>query len=709
MQNTKTQTLQGQSQIDFLYNIYDSVLDSTNDASDVDIIEKWSDFDDNSDTKSKDKDKKDDKKKKDKKDDKKLTIDYFGIDLNKESKEWNLEPCVWREKEINQTIFTLLRKSKNNPLLIGEPGVGKTAIVEWLASKIVAGDVPDRLKNKRIVMLDMWSLVAGTKYRWDFESRFKSIIEEASDPINNIILFIDEIHTIMWAGGAHGTDDASQMIKPALARGKVKLIWATTFDEYQKHIEKDAALKRRFQEITVNEPNIETTLQILIGIKSKYEDFHGVAIEDISLEKSIFLSKRYMLNKYLPDKAIDLIDEACARKSTMSTKLESDLEYNKAIKETEDVEKQIEKMIVNQDYYKAAELKTLQESLKNKLHNIRSNKNVPIHMRPKISVSDIDNVLADKMWIPISIVSESEIDKLRRLENDLNQKIIWQNEAVRLVVQALQRNRLSIMDRNKPIASFLFMWPSWTGKTYLAKLIAQDYFGDEKALIRVDMSEYMEKYSSSKLIWSAPGYIWYDSGGMLTEQVRKRPYSVILFDEIEKADPDVLNILLQVLDEWYLKDSKGRLIDFKSTIIIMTSNIWHEEFLKKINKIGFDQDPETTDSKKELSDEDFEDKKSRVMDQMKKALSPEFVNRIDKVVIFKPISKEWMASIYKINIDGFLSKRQSKQNVKLPKFDTKRIKSIVDKIYDPAYWARQIYKHIQEEVEPEIIEQLMKQ
>jgi len=677
------------------------------DGSDIDIIEKWSDNDGSTNSNSNDfDDNKSDKRKKDDKKDKKMTIEYFGVDLNKEAKEGNLEPCIGREKEINQTIFTLLRKTKNNPMLIWEPWVGKTAIVEWLAQKIVNWEVPERLKNKRIIMLDMSSVVAWTKFRWDFEWRFKSIIDEAIDPTNNIILFIDEIHMVMWAWWANGVDDASQMLKPALARGKIKLIWATTFDEYQKYIEKDAALKRRFQEISVNEPNDEVTLQILEWIRHKYEDFHGVLIQSDAIEKSISLSKRYILNKYLPDKAIDLIDEACARKSTMNTKLENDSEYNKIITQIEENEKNIEKTIITQDYYKAAELKRTQDELKNKLQNIRNNKNIPMHMRSKISPRDIDEVIAEKIWIPLEVVSESEIEKLKRIEEDLNKKIIWQKEVVKSVVQSLQRNRLSIISRSKPIASFLFMWPSGTWKTYLAKLIAQDYFGDEKSLIRVDMSEYMEKYSSSKLIWSAPWYVWYDSGGMLTEQVRRRPYSVILFDEIEKADSDVLNILLQVLDEWQLKDSKWRIIDFKSTIIIMTSNIWHEEFNTKINKIWFGFDEKTLD--KDKSESDFEEKKANAIEKMKKYLNPEFVSRIDKIAVFKPISKEDMTQIYDNNLKEFLEKRKTKENIKLPIFNLKKIQQIVDKIYDPAYWVRQIQKHIQEEIEPQIIEQLMK-
>jgi len=481
-------------------------------------------------------------------------------------------------------IYTLLRKNKNNPLLIGEAGVGKTAIVEGLAQKINEGKVPEKLKNKRIFLLDMGTLVAGTKYRGEFESRMKSILEEAMDPTNNIIMFIDEIHTIIGAGGQEN-NDAAQMIKPLLSRGKIKLIGATTFNEYQKFIEKDAALKRRFQEITVNEPDVEMSKAILMGLKQTYEDFHGVQIAEDALESAITLSKRYMLNKYLPDKALDLIDEACAKKSTMSEKLNNDEEYKKFELKISKIEKQIEDAIEKQDYFEAAELKTQEDKAKQEMLKIRSNKNIPTHLRLAITKEDIGGVLADKVGIPTNIVNESEIEKLNRLDADLKKKILGQNEAVESIVKTLTRSRISVMHKAKPIGSFLFLGPSGVGKTYLAKLIAKDYFGDETAMIRIDMSEFMEKYSVSKLIGSPAGYVGYDEGGNLTEAVRRKPYCVLLLDEIEKAAPDVLNILLQILDEGQLKDAKGRLIDFKNTIIIMTSNIGSEEFSKKQSTI----------------------------------------------------------------------------------------------------------------------------
>ncbi|MDO4713782.1 MAG: ATP-dependent Clp protease ATP-binding subunit [bacterium] len=515
-----------------------------------------------------------------KKEEKKLTIEYFGTDLTKEAKDGYLDPIIGREKEIDQVIYTLLRKSKNNPLLIGEAGVGKTAIVEGLVQRINMGKVPEKLIGKKVFLLDMGTLVAGTKYRGEFESRMKSILEEATDPTNNIILFIDELHTIIGAGG-QDQNDAAQMLKPLLSRGKIKLIGATTFDEYQKYIEKDAALKRRFQEVVVEEPSIETTKKIITGLKQIYEDFHGIALSEEAIDAAISLSKRYILNKQLPDKALDIIDEASARKSTMQQKLDNDETYKKQEKKIEKIQKQIENAIENQDYFSAAELKSQEEELKKELNKIRSNKNIPMNLRSVITAEDIGKVLADKTGIPTNIVNEDEITKLKRLDTELKDQITGQNEAVDNVVKTLIRSRLSVIRKDKPIGSFLFLGPSGVGKTYLAKLIAKTYFGDEGAMIRFDMSEFMEKFSVSKLIGSPAGYVGYEEGGGMTEAVKRKPYAVLLLDEIEKAAPDVLNILLQILDEGQLKDSKGRRVDFKNTIIIMTSNIGTEEFSKK--------------------------------------------------------------------------------------------------------------------------------
>lgn len=638
-----------------------------------------------------------------KKEEKKMSVDYFWTNLTNEAKDGFTDPVIWRENEINQVIYTLLRKTKNNPLLIWEAWVWKTAIVEWLAQKIVAGQVPEKLKNKKIYLLDMWTLLAGTKYRWEFEARMKSILEEAQDPLNNIILFIDELHTIIGAWW-QDNNDAAQMLKPLLARGKIKLIWATTFDEYQKHIEKDAALKRRFQEVIVNEPDYDTTRQIIEWLRQTYEDFHGVQITDEAIKASVKLTQRYILNKHLPDKALDIIDEACARKSTMQAKLENDDEYKKIEKKIKKVKEQIESAIENQDYFQAAELKEEEDKLKNELIKIRWKKNIPMNLRPLIDKKDIGEVLADKTWVPANIVNQSEIEKLRALDKNLKWNVFGQEDAVNAVVKTLTRNRLSVIEKNKPIWSFLFLWPSGVGKTFLAKQIAKNYFWDENAIVRLDMSEYMEKFSVSKLIGSPAGYVGYDEWGQLTESIRRKPYSVLLLDEIEKASPDVLNILLQILDEWKLKDSKWRRIDFKSCIVVMTSNIWSENFSKNSWVIWFDA---TKKDKDELSSQSFEKIEWKIMDELKDYMTPELLNRIDHKIVFKPLSKEVLANIFEKNLNEFLCSRKVNSQVKLPEYSKKQIAKIIDDIYDPQYGARPIERYINDNIEPEIINQLI--
>lgn len=646
--------------------------------------------------------KKSDKKSKEKK----LMVDIYGTDLTKEAQNQTLDPVIWRQQEIDQIIYTLLRKTKSNPLLIGEAGVGKTAVVEGLAQKIAIWQVPERLQNKRLIMLDIASIVAGTKYRGDFEARFKAIMEEATDPMNNIILFIDEIHTMIGAGGAAGTDDAAQLIKPLLARGKLKLIAATTFDEYQQHIEKDAALKRRFQEVYINEPGREDTKTILLWLKPHFEEFHNVRITDDSIDSAIKFAERYVMNKYFPDKAIDIIDEAAARASTFSTQVEQDEDHQKLKKEISTLEKKIQTAISEQDYFLAAELKLKEKDLKWKLHTVRTSKVLPLHLRPVVDIANVGQVLADKTGVPTSIVTESEVDKLQRLSVQLEEKLIGQGEAIQSVVKAIQRSRLSVIEKNKPIASFLFLWPSGVGKTYLAKLIAEEYFGDEKAMIRVDMSEFMESYNVSKLIGSAPGYVGYESGGLLTEQVRRKPYSVILLDEIEKANRDVLNILLQILDEWQIKDNKGRIISFKSTIIIMTSNLWAEEFGKKKPTIGFS--PANEQKKETYSDKEWKDITERVNEHVKWFISPELQNRIDYKIIFKPITKPLLKKIFTNKLDNFIKIWSTQSGLKIPNYSSKKIDTIIDTIYDPQFWARPLDKYIYDTIEPELIDQIMK-
>ena len=637
---------------------------------------------------------------------KKLTIEFFGTDLTAEARDNLLDPVIGREKEINQMMYTLLRKTKNNPLLIGEAWVGKTAVVEWLAQKINTWDVPNKLKNKRIMMLDMGSLLAGTKYRGEFESRLKAILDEASDATHNIILFIDELHTIIWSGNQEGSADAANMLKPLLARGKIKLIGATTFDEYQKHIEKDPALKRRFQEIHVNEPSIDDTILILKGIKKNYEDFHGVHIEDESLVHAVSLSKRYILNKQLPDKAIDIIDEACARKSTMMEKMEMNDDFVQLENSLVALSKKIEQAIEKQDYFAAANHKQQEEAIKAQMKQMRMQNTLPEHLRPTITKEDIGVVLAEKIWVPSDHVTASEVEKLRRLEAGLSGQILGQEDAVKAVVHAMKRNRLSVIQKNKPIASFIFMGPSWVGKTFLAKLLAKEYFGDEKSLIRVDMSEFMEKHSVSKLVWSPAGYVGYDEGGNLTEQVRRKPYSVILFDEIEKASPDVLNIMLQILDEGHLKDNKGRMIDFKSTVIIMTSNIGSEVFSKKSWTIGFHN---MAIDEKDLIKKEFEVQKGKVLERLKDWMKPELLNRIDYTIVFRPLEKRHLQAILQLQLDKFLVQRKGWYEGKLPTFTKKKLEAIIDEIYDPQFGARPIEKYIYEKIEPAIIEGIMKE
>lgn len=640
---------------------------------------------------------------KDEDDDKKLTIEYFATDLTDEASNNLLDPIIGRDKETDQLIYTLLRKTKNNPLLIWEAGVGKTAIVEGLAQRMVENKVPEKLRGKRVMMLDMWALVAGTKYRGEFEARLKAITEEAMDPMNGIILFIDELHNIIWAWSAEGTGDAANILKPLLARGKLQLIGATTFDEYQKHIEKDAALKRRFQELHVDEPSRDVAIEILMWIREKFEEYHGVNISDIAIEKAVDYSIRYMMNKHLPDKAIDIIDEACARLSTLQAKLESNDDYVTLEKSIKDLQKQIEKAIEKQDYFKAAELKEDEEAAKQKLKSMRQQNTLPKHLRPTVEVEHIGKVLSDKLWIPSDQITQSEIHKLANLDKHLQSMILGQDEAVKSIVKAVRRNRLSAVEQKKPIGSFLFLGPSWVGKTYLAKLLAQEFFGSDTSLIRVDMSEFMEKHSSSKMIGSAPGYVGYEEWGVLTEQVRRKPYSVVLFDEIEKASPDVLNVLLQLLDEGHLKDNKGRWIDFKNTIIIMTSNIGSEYFGKSVARIGFTD----KDNGKEYADKQFDEMKEKVLEQAKKRMKPELLNRLSEQIVFKPLSKEILSDIFMMKLKDFYNVWKTKPGINLPKFGKQRVIKVIDDIYNPQFGARPIERYLYGELEEQLIQQVM--
>ncbi|MFA7284517.1 MAG: ATP-dependent Clp protease ATP-binding subunit [Candidatus Absconditabacterales bacterium] len=635
---------------------------------------------------------------------KKLTVEYFGNNLTNDASLKLLDPVIGREREIDQIIYTLLRKTKNSPMLIGEAGVGKTAIVEGLAQRIAEGRVPDRLKNHKVINLDMAGMIAGTKYRGEFEQRLKSVLEEASDPLNQIILFIDEIHTIIGAGGHEGqAGETSNTLKPLLARGKIKLIGATTFDEYQKYIEKDAALKRRFQEINVDEPTPEDTLSILEGLKERFESFHDVNISSSAIEYAVGLSTRYILNKHLPDKAIDLIDEACARKSVLLSKLEHNQEYLDLAEELKEIEKLIEQAVSNQDYFKAAELKQQELEQKSKMKSLKSKSSMPSHLRPTIDSDDIGQVLSDKLGIPTDIIKESEIEKLTGLRAIFDQQIFGQAEAVDKVIKAIQKSRLSIIPKQKPIASFLFLGPSGVGKTYIAKLIAEHYFHDPKSLIRIDMSEYMERYSVSKIIGSAPGYVGYDEGGSLTEQIRRKPYSVLLFDEIEKADKSVLNILLQILDEGQLKDSKGRAIDFKNTVIVMTSNIGSEYFSQQGKQIGFNYNSEREDSESL----EFEHTKGLVLDKLNDFMPPELINRIDHKIVFAPLGQKELEHVFKKLYKQFAEQRKANPLAVVPRYTDKMIVEKVKELRNPQYGARPIEKYIANDLEDEVISSLL--
>ena len=630
----------------------------------------------------------------------KLLLDTFWTNLTLLAKEWKLEPVVWREKELKEVIYTLLRKTKNNPLLVWEAGVGKTAIVEWLAQKIVKWEVPEKLKDKKIYVLDMWTLVAWTKYRWEFESRLKQIINEAINPENNIILFIDEIHTIVWAWNQEWGADTANLIKPYLARGELTLIWATTFNEYQKYIEKDAALTRRFQLIKISEPSEAEAIELLRWIKHRFEDFHWVNISKEAIEKAVRLSKRYILDKHLPDKAIDLIDEAAARKSTIKISKENQKKIKTLENKIKNLEKKIGKLIDEQNYFEAAELKEEIKKIKDQIYKLRTENNIPKEKRPTVDSQDVEKVIAEKYEISSKVLSKSEIEFLSDMEEILNKEIIWQKEAVKEIVSAIIRNKLSPLERNKPIGAFLFLWPSWVWKTYLATLLSKHFFQDENALIKINMSEYSENVSSSKLIWASAWYVGYEEWGILTEAVRKKPYSVVLFDEVEKWSPQVLNILLQILDQWYLEDNKWRKVDFKNTIVILTSNLWSEYFNKDVVKVGFDTSQEDnllTEEKKEI-----------ILNEVKNLFPVELLNRLDKIVFFNPINVETLEKVFEKYYNNYKKLWKDKKWVKIPALKKQEIKDIVEKIYKEGSGVRWVEKYIYNELENKVIEKILK-
>ena len=627
------------------------------------------------------------------------TLDFYSTDLTQEASNWKIDNIIGRDREIERLIAILNRKTKNNPILLWEPGVGKTAIVEWLAKKIVSGKIPFSMKDKRVLSIDINAMVAGTKYRGEFEQRIKTVIDEASKIENEVILFIDEIHTIIWAGAWEGSLDASNILKPAMWRGKIKVIGATTLNEYQKYIEKDAALERRFQRVTADEPNKEIATEIILGIKEGFEDYHNLIISDESCVEAVKLSKRYITDRFLPDKAIDLIDEACSLKSMQYNFDEK--EITKLKKQIAKLQAQIENAVISQKYKAASNLKLKKSELEEKIGNIKKKFSIPKSKRSKITPADIQKVLSISTGIPVENISAQELDKLKKLPTIMGKQIIGQGEAIESIVKSIMRSRAGISDSKRPLGSFLFLWPTWVGKTELIKVLAKEFYSDESALIKIDMSEYNDKMSVSKLIWASSGYVWYEEWGQLTEKVRKKPYSIVLFDEIEKADFEVYNLLLQILEDWVLTDNKWRKINFKNTVLVMTSNIWADEFNEKAEKIGFDVSSE----QKEKIMTDYSEAKANVKAGLWDYFSPEFLNRIDKVVVFNPLSKTDIKKIVKLRLTD-LSNRLLAKNISL-EYTTKLITYITKKVYNPEFWAREIRRYITDNLEDIIAENII--
>ena len=622
------------------------------------------------------------------------TLNQYGKNLTALAKESKLDPVIGRKNEIQRIIEILSRRTKNNPVLIGEPGVGKTAVVEGLAQMIVDNKVPEILKNKKVVSLDMSAMVAGAKYRGDFEERLKNVLQEIKKA-GNIILFIDEMHTIIGAGAAEGAMDAANILKPLLSRGEIQIIGATTLNEYRKHIEKDAALERRFQTVIVDEPTTEDTVKILSGLKDKYEAHHKVKITDEAIKAAVDLSERYINDRFLPDKAIDLIDEACSKiKLRTVTMPKNILDMENKI---EKVSKEKEEAIISQSFEKAAKLRDEEKELKDKVNKARENwKKKEENKEASVNAEDIANVVSAWTKIPVTKLTKTESEKLKNLDLELKKRVIGQDDAVEALARAIKRARVGLQNENRPIGSFMFLGPTGVGKTELTKALAENLFGNENQLIRLDMSEFMEAHSVSKLIGSPPGYVGYDEGGQLTEQVRRKPYSIVLFDEIEKAHPDVFNMLLQILDDGRLTDSTGRTVSFKNTVIIMTSNAGARNIVEH-HSIGF--------MNKDDSKKDYEKTRDEVMAELKKIFRPEFLNRLDDIIVFKKLSNESIEKITKIMLDEFI-KRLEKKNIKVDVSDDV-IKYISKVGFDDTYGARPLRRAIQSKIEDKFAEEML--
>ena len=620
-------------------------------------------------------------------------LDHFGRDLTALAREGKLDPVIGREKEIERVVQILSRRKKNNPVLIGEPGIGKTAIVEGLAQKIIDKSIPQVLENKRVVNLDMASIVAGTKYRGQFEERIKALMVELQKN-DNVIIFIDELHTIVGAGGSEGSLDASNIFKPALSRGEIQCVGATTLDEYRKYIEKDGALARRFQTIMVDPPGVKETILILAGLRHRYEDHHKVTYTDKAIEEAVKLSERYISDRFLPDKAIDVIDEAGARKRLSS--MEIPPEIRQIEMEINDVIKEKEKAVEHQEFERAAKLRDKQEKLKEALLEKKALwRKSKAEERLLVDEATIIEIIATMTGIPLSRLEEEESNRLLKLEDELRKRVVGQDKALEAVAKSIRRSRAGLHSAKRPIASFIFLGPTGVGKTELAKTLSVALFNTEDALVRIDMSEYMEKFAVSRLVGAPPGYVGYEEGGQLSEKIRKKPYSVILLDEIEKAHPDVFNILLQILDDGILTDSYGRHVNFKNTIIIMTSNAGSRD-VRKTASVGFGKSTDVSD---------YESMKGKVMDELKRIFNPEFLNRVDETIVFNPLGKEEIAKIVDIQLQE-VSGKLSERNVSLEVSQSAK-EFILEHGFDPILGARPMRRSIQKLVEDRLAEEFL--
>ncbi len=624
-------------------------------------------------------------------------LDKFGRDLTQAAKNGEIDPVIGREKEIQRVIQILSRRTKNNPVLIGEPGVGKTAVAEGLALEIAKGNVPEILKDKRVVSLDLTGMVAGAKYRGDFEERIKAAIDEVKKS-KNTILFIDELHTIVGAGAAEGSADAANILKPSLARGDFQVIGATTLNEYRKYIEKDAALERRFQPVKVGEPTPEQAVQILKGLRDSYEAHHKVKITDEAINAAVTLSSRYIADRYLPDKAIDLIDEGASKVRLAS--LTSPDNVKELEDEIADYEKEKASAINEQDFERAARLRDEQKELQTKLDDAKKKwQEQQKGNSGEVTAEDIAKIVSEWTGIPVVQLTKKESERLLNMENVLHERVIGQSEAVTAIAKAIRRGRVGLKDPKRPVGSFIFLGPTGVGKTELCKALAEAMFGDENAMLRLDMSEYMEKHTVSKLIGSPPGYVGFEEGGQLTEKVRRKPYSVVLFDEIEKAHPDVFNMLLQILEDGRLTDSQGRTVDFKNTIIIMTSNVGARLITEKQSSLGFNSENENAEESEK------KDIKELVTGELRKVFRPEFLNRVDDIIVFNKLNKDEIKQIA-VKMLKTLENRLDKMNIKIS-FTDNAISEIADKGFDENYGARPLRRAIQNEIEDPLSEQML--